>query len=138
MKKAAVLGLAAVLLVSGLAFAAPRRERARAFGRLSQELDLSLEQRERIRSILRDGRDGDLGDAFRAARVARRRVGQVVHDPAAGADEVRKAVREAEKAAEALAVERHETFLEVFSVLTPEQKEKAKRLLEIRRSPRVE
>lgn len=129
----AIAGTLALACGAALAHSGGRGE-VRMFGRLAERLDLSAEQRDRIREIYRDRREGALGEAARAHRAAKALVARTVHDPTADPDAIRAAVRAAAEAGEALALERHAAYVEAFRVLTPDQQARAMEL----RAERIE
>src|SRR5262245_40454955 len=93
--------------------------------RLARELDLTAEQKSRIREVLAARWTKGLGPAADAARLARRDLRHAIQDPAVSDDDVRAAARKAAAAEETLALERHRAAAEVIPVLTPAQQAKA-------------
>lgn len=122
-------GLMTLALAGGLAVAAPYGpHRGGPLGRMAERLDLSDDQRAQISDITQKSWQSGLGDAVSKARTARRTARQAIHDPAATEQAIRDASRDAAHAEEDLAVLRHQTFTQVYAVLTPEQQAKAKDL----------
>ena len=140
--KLLIAGTAAVtLLASGLALAgagreARRHDGSRILSRIAHRLNLTDGQRTRMREIVAKHWSAGLGDAATRARLARRTLKDAMNDPAADEATIRDAARKAGAAAEDLAVMRHQTYVDAFAVLTPEQQEKAKSLREQRRARR--
>jgi Spy/CpxP family protein refolding chaperone len=100
--------------------------------RLADELDLSEEQREQVRGILKSYHEGELGETMEAMREAREGLRDVVHDSSATEDQVREAVAPIATLEEKLALLQHQVSLEIDAVLTEEQRAKAAELREQR------
>ncbi len=130
----AVTGAAVLVLVASGALAPAEagpgrgRNRGEVARRVAHELDLTAEQRERIRDIVRSHWEAGLGDLARQARDARRQLRRLIHDPEAPESEIRAAVRGASVPAENLAVARHRLARDVQEVLTPEQRRRAQEI----------
>ena len=139
-KHGIVIAACAATLAGGLAFAEPGRNlgedgrRVRMVERMARKLDLTEGQRVRMREIYEKHRAEGLSDAARNARQAHREMRRLIHDPAAGEDAVREAATKAARADADLAAARHRVFADAFTVLTPEQQEKAKAMRERVRS----
>lgn len=140
MKTRMILIAASVALVAGgLTFAGPGRHgcyggrdgrAGHRLERIARQLDLTDGQRTRIREIFEQHRDDGMGAAAQGVRAARRDLRALIQNPAADDAAVRDAAAKATQADAELAVHRHRAFAEAFAVLTPEQQEKAKTLLE--------
>jgi Spy/CpxP family protein refolding chaperone len=109
--------------------AGPRRDRPHGEGILAAALDLTDEQRDKMRSIRERYREGSLGDYESEAEETRREARALVRDATATEQQVLDAVRRASAAAERAALERHRMHLELDSVLTDDQR---RELAEIR------
>ena len=103
---------AAATLAAGVAAAHPHRS------------SLTPEQREEVRTILERHRAEGLADAAQRARDARRELRQLLRQSQPDETALREAYRRAAKAGEDVAVLRSKARQEVFSVLTPEQRER--------------
>jgi len=128
------LGVMMSILAGGLALAGPGTHprhggsREDRMERLARRLDLTEGQKVRMKEIFEKHRSEGLGDAAERARAARRDLRDLIHDPEAADADVREAAKRSAEASADLAVERHRAFAEAFSVLTPEQRERAKSL----------
>jgi Spy/CpxP family protein refolding chaperone len=130
------------VLAAGIAAAGPGHEGRRhgrtgmRLERMAEQLDLTEGQRTRMREIFQQHRDGPLGDAIKKSRDSRFELRGLIHDPAADESAIRAAASRAADADADVAVERHKALREAWSVLTPEQQEKAKALREQREQRR--
>jgi len=96
--------------------------------KMAEELDLTAEQRTKIREITAKYMGGALGARMDAMREARKKLRAVVHDPLATDAQVEQAAKAISSEVVAAAVERHRMASEVSAVLTPEQRQKAAEL----------
>jgi Spy/CpxP family protein refolding chaperone len=85
-------------------------------------IDLTTEQRDRIREIVERHRSEGMADAATKSREAQRAARRILRDQTASEAAVREAYKKAAAAREELVVLRRRTRSEVLSVLTPEQR----------------
>jgi Spy/CpxP family protein refolding chaperone len=104
---------------------------------MAEELDLTAEQRGKIREITAKYMGGALGDRMDAMREARQKLQAVIHDPLATDEQVEQAAKAISSEAVAIAVERHRMAGEISAVLTPEQRQKAAELRQSAREKRA-
>jgi Spy/CpxP family protein refolding chaperone len=145
-----VLTISILLLVTGLALAAPQGQGrydqgAPGFGPgghghrgeapmmgIFRDLDLTDEQREQVRATVREQMEGELGELMRDQRQAQRDLRRLIHDPAAEESAIIDAVQARTVAAEQAALGQHRLIVSLFEILTDEQREQALVLLEER------
>ena len=138
-----VIAISVLLLVTGLALAAPQGQRdqssgARGFGAgghgpggagrlmsVFRQLDLTDEQREQLRTTAREQMEGELGDLTRNEIQARRDLQKLIHDPATEESAIVDAVQAHTVLAEQSAVARHRLIVSLFEILTEEQRAQA-------------
>ena len=94
---------------------------------MAQELDLNAEQRDRIRTLKREIWSGELGEKTRTMNEAHADLQKLIRDPDADQTQVLEAVRALAVPTEEIALARHRLAVEIAAVLTPEQREKARR-----------
>ena len=94
---------------------------------MAQELDLSAEQRDRVRTLMRETWAGELGEKTRTMHEAHANLAKLIHDPDADETQVLDAARALAVPTEEIALARHRLAVEIAGVLTPEQREKARR-----------
>lgn len=142
-KSILILGAAgALLLAAGTAVAAghartsPKAPGPHLFDRIAARLGLTADQRSEIRDVVAKHWSSGLGDAAKNARLARRDLRNAIHDPGADDASIRRAAHASAAAEEDLAVQRHATYVEAFSILTPQQRDTAKALAERRAARR--
>jgi Spy/CpxP family protein refolding chaperone len=99
---------------------------------IADALDLTDAQREQIRGIWESHLEGELGEVLAQLRDAHDTVRDLVHDANATDEQVAQAARAATEPAIRAAVLRHNMVLEIDALLTPEQREKAAMLREMR------
>lgn len=97
-------------------------------GHLAQALDLSDDQRSKIRVITAKYIGGALGDHMDALRQAHHKLDGFVQDPAATDAQVQEAANAVSARALLVAVDRHHMAVEISAVLTPDQRQKAAEL----------
>lgn len=133
------IGLALVLVVGvagatlTLAGRGPRQGSRRGLCVLSgvaDELNVSTEQRDRIRDIINRHWSGSLGEATQAMHQTRSDLHRLVASPGASVADIQQAVKNSTAAAERVALEKHALVLEIRGVLSPEQQAKADTFLE--------
>jgi Spy/CpxP family protein refolding chaperone len=100
-------------------------------GRALHELDLSGEQREQIRDIVHGYMEGDLGQQLQAFHEARRALELLLWDSTAGEQDLIAASEVVAGAAQQMELVRHLLALDVLEVLTEEQRETFRQLLEV-------
>jgi Spy/CpxP family protein refolding chaperone len=107
-------------------------------GGVLHELDLTEEQRDQIRTTVHQRMGGELGEAMRQSRDARRELEELIADPVAEEAAIRDALQRVGRATERLALERHGLTVAVGEILTAEQREQYRELLAERpqRAPR--
>jgi len=143
-----VITISILLLVTGLALAAPQGQRnsdpgARGFGAgghgpgrpgsmmgIFRQLDLTEEQREQLRTTAREQMEGELGELTRNQFQARRDLRKLIHDPGAEESAIIDAVQANTIAAEQFALAQHRMVVSLFEILTEEQREQALTLIE--------
>jgi Spy/CpxP family protein refolding chaperone len=143
-----VITISILLLVTGLALAAPQGQRsqgsgARGYGAgghgpggagqmmgIFRQLDLTEEQREQLRATARDQMEDELGQLTRDQFQARRDLGKLIHDPDAEESAIIDAVQASTIMAEQVALARHRLVVSLFEILTEEQREQALSLIE--------
>lgn len=138
-----VITLSFLLLVTGLALAAPQGQHgygpgARGFGAgdrgplmgIFRELDLTEGQREQLRATVREQMEGELGELTRNQFQARRELQKLIHDPSTEESAIVDAVQANAITAEQLALARHRLVVSMFEVLTEDQREQALTRLE--------
>lgn len=109
---------------------------ARPIHHMARELGLTDTQRTAIETITRTYMNGALGEALRAARMARETLGRTIHDVEANDEAVTQAASAVAVLEPAIAVQRHHMFTEISALLTDEQKIKLEALMENRKDRR--
>jgi Spy/CpxP family protein refolding chaperone len=145
-----VITIGILLLVTGLVVAAPQGQGSQGQGArghgpgaygpggadpmmgIFHELDLTEDQRVELRKTVHEQMDGELGELMRNQRQARRDLGKLIHDPDTEESAIVDAVRANTVAAEQIALARHRLTVSIFSILTEEQREQARVLIEER------
>lgn len=142
-----VIAISILLLVTGLALAAPQGqpEGGQGFGPgghgprgagqmmgIFRELDLTVDQREQLRATFHEHMAGELGQLMRDQRQAQRDLRKLIHDPAAEEGAIIGAVQAGTLTEEQVALARHRLVVSLFEVLTEEQREQARALIEER------
>ncbi len=105
-------------------------------GRMAEALDLTADQRAKIRQIRAKYMAGALGNHMDAMSDARANLRIVVHDMASTDEQVQEAARAVAAEVTVLAVEGHRMAAEISAVLTPEQRAKAAELRKQHRADR--
>lgn len=93
------------------------------------QLDLTDEQRDRIRATIHESMNGELGDLMRQARQARQQLEKLIADPTADEAALLDAAHQAGLVGEQLAVERHRLAVAIGNILTEEQQQQFQELL---------
>jgi len=143
-----VITISILLLVTGLALAAPQGQRSgspggQGFGPgghgrvgasqmmgIFRQLDLTEEQREQLRTTAREQMEGELGELMRDHFQARRDLRKLIHDPGTEESAIIDAVQTRTLAAEQIALAQHRLTVSLFEILTDEQREQALALIE--------
>ncbi len=105
-------------------------------GKMADALDLTADQRAKLRQIRAKYMAGALGDHMDAMREARANLRVVVHDVASTDEQVQAAANAVAKEIPVLAVEGRRMAAEISAVLTPEQRAKAAELRKQHRGQR--
>jgi len=100
----------------------------RMMDRLADKLELSEAQRGQLKEILARYRSGSQGDGFKALHQARTQLESLVRDPSANEQQVLEAARALSTQAEQSALQRHRMSVDIDSILTDAQRQKAKEL----------
>lgn len=90
------------------------------------ELGLTEDQKTQIHDIMRKHMEGSLGEQMHAFRTAHDSLDVLIHDPAAGDQQVTDQANAVAALGVKIAIERHHMMGEIGALLTPEQIEKAK------------
>lgn len=98
------------------------------FQQMADRLDLTDAQRTEMHEIVSRYHSGPLGDAMKGMMSARGQVEALVGDPAATEDQIVQASKSAAALSEQAMLLRHRMAVEIDSILTDAQKEKAKEL----------
>ena len=131
-----VITVSILLLVTGLALAAPHGQRDHGPGGPGQmmgifrQLDLTEEQREQLRTTAREQMEGELGELMRGHFQARRDLRKLIHDPGTEESAIIDAVQANTIATEQIALAQHRLAVSLFEILTEEQREQALALIE--------
>jgi Spy/CpxP family protein refolding chaperone len=97
-----------------------------------RELDLTVDQREQLRATFHEQMAGELGEAMREQRQAQRDLRKLIHDPTTEESAIIDAVQAGTVIAERTALARHRLLVSLFEILTEEQREQARALIEER------
>jgi Spy/CpxP family protein refolding chaperone len=143
MKRPSLILLAAFALAClGLAHPAPAQAQPGAphgrhggdghdpegFSQMADRLDLTDAQRTQLHDIVSRYHSGPLGDAMKGMMAARGQVEGLVADPTATEDQIVQASKSAAALSEQAMLLRHRMAVEIDSILTDAQKQKAKDL----------
>ncbi len=127
---AAALALSPMLLLAQQGYGhGPHHGRGQMFQRLLERLDLTEDQKESIHNTMMDNREQTR--ALHEEKIARHRaLGQTIHADFFDESAVREAAAEVAAVNADLAVMRAQMFQEINKVLTTEQRERARQLIE--------
>jgi Spy/CpxP family protein refolding chaperone len=101
-------------------------------GGVLRSLDLSDEQRQQVHAQLTQAMQGELGQSLRRQEDERHALRQLVLDPKSEEAAIVAQVRAVNALAEPVALAQHRLAVSVMELLTPEQREQAKKILEDR------
>lgn len=126
----AALAIAPVLLVAQPGHGpGPHHGRGRMMERLFERLDLTDDQKEAVHNTMLENREQT--QALHEERIAKRRaLGQAIHADFFDENAVRQAAADLAAVDADLAVRRAQMFQKINKVLTPEQRERMKDLIE--------
>jgi Spy/CpxP family protein refolding chaperone len=96
--------------------------------RMTQQLNLTDDQVTQLRAIVSKYHQGASGDAMKAFHDARANLETLISDPASTDQQVMTAAKDVSAKGEQAAVQRHRMAVEIDSILTPDQRQKAKDL----------
>ena len=97
---------------------------------LLHELDLTAQQRARIRTLVHEARDGELGESLREVEAAHHRLEILTWDADADDEDIAGAVRALAERVRGIALARHELALDILEILTQEQRDELQARLE--------
>jgi Spy/CpxP family protein refolding chaperone len=136
---ATAITITLTFLTAGAVLAAPRGAwgqgpgyhgpGAGPLGSVFHELDLTTDQRDRLRSTVEQFMQGQLGELMRAQREQRQTMFRMIHDPNTEESAIVDAVHRSILGAEQLALEQHRMTVALFDILTEEQRQQALELL---------
>ena len=105
-------------------------------GGILRALDLTDEQRQQIHAQLTGAMQGELGQSLRQQEDERHKLRLLVLDPKTEESAIVAQVRAVNALAEPVALAQHRLAISVIELLTPEQREEAKKILEDRAARR--
>lgn len=105
-------------------------------GGILRMLDLTEEQRKQVHAQVTDAMQGELGQSLRDLEDERHKLRQLVLEPKSEEAAILAQVRAVNALAEPIALAQHRLAISVNEVLTPEQREQAKKMLEDRSARR--
>jgi Spy/CpxP family protein refolding chaperone len=100
----------------------------RGMARMAEKLGLSDAQKTQLQAIKDRYRSGAFGDTTKAFQDARARLEDLIGDPVSTDQQILEAARLVSARGESVAIQRHRMAVEIDSILTPEQRQKAKEL----------
>ncbi len=95
---------------------------------MAEKLSLSDAQKTQLQAIMDRYHSGAFGDTMKAFQDARAHLEDLIGNPASTDQQILEAARLVSAQGEPVAIQRHQMAVEIDSILTPEQRQKAKEL----------
>jgi Spy/CpxP family protein refolding chaperone len=101
---------------------------------MADELGLSDAQKTQLQAIMDRYHSGTFGDSMKAFHAARTQLEDLIASPASTDQQILDAARQVAAQGEPVALQRHRMAVEIDSILTPDQRQKATELKAERRA----